>query len=174
MAAKIKGLHLALCILMILYVLVFAGCTTVENDGLPSPQLGIDITISTGTQGSVRQLAIGLADTGREEYTDASGKTRHRLVAGLHLCVYGNPPVEESMSVHVGQTVEFQNYTLYVKEISAGGIACAPGGSTGHVRLIVGYTTAEKAEPHSLIGGMEITISTGTQDKIRRLYLHSR
>ena len=85
----------------------------------------------------MRQLSIGLGDTGKEDYVDASGKTQHRLVAGLSLRLEEPYSDQKHLDVYIGQTIEFENYILYVKEISAGGIALAPGASTGDITLIV-------------------------------------
>lgn len=143
MCATIKCPHLSLWVLVILSVFLLAGCTTVENDGLATPPAGTEITISTGTQGVFRQLAIGLRSTGRESYLDAEGKKKSRLIAGLAMSISGDDRVS-NIGANVGQTIEFGGYTLYVREISAGGIALAPGGSTGHVSLIIQETPGEQ------------------------------
>jgi hypothetical protein len=132
-----KWFRSGISVLAILSLLLLTGCISSERVTPASPIAGDEITISTGTQGHVGQLFIGLGDTGKQDYVDANGKTRTHLAAGLFLHIDGNPPVEKHVSVHAGDTVEFQDYSLYVEEISAGGTAWAPGASTGHVSLIV-------------------------------------
>lgn len=133
-----RKLRLVLCAFMItLTMLPLAGCIATESTRVPASIKGDEITISTGTQGAVGKLFIGLGDTGKQDYVDNNGKTRTRLMAWLYLHIDGDSPANTQQQVHVGQTVNFQDYVLYVREISAGGIARAPGASTGHVSLIV-------------------------------------
>lgn len=135
-----------ICLIVVLFTLILAGCTAVEKVE-PIDLMGRETKISTGTQGIVGQLAIGLMGTGKEDYVDAAGKTRHHLVAGLALAKAGNPPIEKSVAVSVGESVEFENYFIYIKEISGGGIALLPGASTGHVILIVVQPTTPLPRP---------------------------
>lgn len=65
-----------------MFTLILTACTAVEKVE-PIDLMGRETKISTGTQGIVGQLAIGLMGTGKEDHVDAAGKTRHHLVAGL-------------------------------------------------------------------------------------------
>lgn len=79
------------------------------------------------------------------------------------------------MAVSVGERVEFENYFLYIKEISGGGIALLPRASTGHVILIVVQPTTPLPRlteipaahgPHNLL---ENTKAVNTSPIIARL-----
>ena len=59
------------------------------------------------------------------------------IPAWLYLHIDGNPTIDQHQQVFAGDTVNFQGYSLYVEQISAGGIGCAPGASTGDVHLII-------------------------------------
>ena len=132
-------LLLGLLSLAVLSALALGGCLSTERIAHPAAFTGNELTISTGTQGTAGgHLFIGLGDTGKQNYTDnATGKSRTRLAAWLYLHIDGNPPIDQRQQVFAGDTVNFQGYSLYVEQISAGGIGCAPGASTGDVHLIV-------------------------------------
>lgn len=143
---RAKWFRSGICVGLALSMLSFAGCTEVEKAEPPSPIEGPEITISTGTTGQVGQMRIGLGDTGKEDYVDDNGKMQRHLVATLLFYIEGNPPVQKILDVHVGETVEVQNYVLYIKEISAGGFALVPGASTGHIALTV-QEPSQASEP---------------------------
>jgi len=133
-----KILLSGICLTLILSALALGGCISMERVTPSRALTGNELTISTGTSGTIGQLHIGLGDTGKQSYTDnTTGKSRTRLAAWLYLHIDGNPPADQRQQVFAGDAVNFQGYSLYVEQISSGGIACAPGSSTGDVHLIV-------------------------------------
>ena len=129
-------------IVSIAAVLIFAltGCVSNEQaqTGDSSEPAGEIINIVRGTVGNIYNISIGLGDTGTSEYVDRNGVKQKALVARLTL--YDDiDKVEKGMTVYVGQSFEFHDYTFFVKEIKATHLFFnLPGASGGgSIRLIV-------------------------------------
>lgn len=83
----------------------------------PEPK-GDNITIARGTTGNIGNLSVGLSNTGKSDYINSNGLKQDGLIASLFLFDKIDNS-ETSMTVYLGQSFEFHNYSFYVKEIKA-------------------------------------------------------
>lgn len=77
------------------------------------------IGMSTGTQGRVFNMEIGLLNTRASEYVD-NGVKQYRMTADIHLSKddeYGRPGPIEPLTIFLGQTFEIYGYSFFVTEI---------------------------------------------------------
>lgn len=117
--------------IILLLALVFSGCTKTEVASTTPEPGTTTITIARGTVGNLGTIRIGLGDTGKENYVDSQGKKQSRLVATL-LMFYEPDSSETGITVHVGQSFEYQGYYFYVEQIqSTNLLPWSPPGSSG-------------------------------------------
>lgn len=91
---------------------LLAACRTPVDTAPAGFGEGEAITIAQGTVATFGELRIGLASINKID----GGDGKH-LMAVLKLFFDTKPPQQKRFDVYAGQTVAWENYTLYIQEV---------------------------------------------------------
>ena len=96
------------------------------------------IEIRDGTQGAIAgEVFIGAGNFWEADYVDESGRTQHGLTVGLWITVKDDPSANQTIRMHVGETIIAGTYRVKVLDIQPhqGAKPDMPGSSNALVRL---------------------------------------